>query len=406
MPPRARSPRWRASPASPATRGDGGPATSAKLNLPEGIALDSSGNIFIADAGNSAIREVSAATGMITTVAGNGTTGNSGNGGPATAAELNAPASVAVDSAGNLFIADTNNNEIREVSAATGNISVVAGNGVAGYSGDGGSPTSAELNQPVGVAVDRSGNLYIADRLNSVIREVPTTLVGQDVTVTPAPLSITAVSQTMVGRPGRARAHGVIQRVRQRRFRGKSHDTAGALHLSDVGKPARRLFHHGQRRQLRRITRSRLSPALSLSHPRHHRRATDDRRRIRGDQPEVQQEAQADRQADPLRLYDHVQHRDGPDGTRQPRQLSGRPESIKKVQGRQEEDQQRYRAASRSDSRVSGHKQLCHADARRQAKFPKGGQITVIAGSVDDTSHVFLAQNACCRSLPKARGSL
>ncbi len=176
--------------------GDGGAATSAGLNLPEGVAVDSEGNIFIADTGNSVIRKVSAASGEISTVAGTGGTGLTGNGGSATAALLNAPTGVAVDLAGNLFIADSNNNEIREVSAATGKITAVAGNGVAGYQGDGGPPGSALLDQPTGVAVDLSGNVYIADRLNSVIREVPTTLVGQDVAVSRAPLSITAANAT------------------------------------------------------------------------------------------------------------------------------------------------------------------------------------------------------------------
>jgi trimeric autotransporter adhesin len=176
--------------------GDGGPATAAELNLPEGIAVDSFGNIFIADLGNNKIRKVTAA-GTISTVAGNGTTGSSGDGGPATSAELNAPINIAVDSAGNLFIADSNNNKIREVSAATGNITTVVGNGVGNYRGDGGAPLSAELNQPDAVAVGITGTLYIADQRNNVIREVSTTYVGQNVTVAKAALSITAVSETM-----------------------------------------------------------------------------------------------------------------------------------------------------------------------------------------------------------------
>ena len=176
--------------------GDGGPATAAKLNLPQGVAVDSSGNLFIADTGNSKVREVSAATGNISTVVGNGVAGESGNGGPATSAELNAPITIAIDSAGNIFIADSNNNEIREVSAATGKIAVVAGNGTLGYHGDGGPPLSAELDQPTAVAVTPSGNLYITDRLNSVIRKVST--IGQNVTVNPAQLTITASPETMV----------------------------------------------------------------------------------------------------------------------------------------------------------------------------------------------------------------
>ena len=152
--------------------GDGGPATAAELNSPLDIAVDSAGDLFIADTGNNVIREVVKATGDIITVAGNGTAGYSGDGGPATAAELDSPRGLAVDSAGDLFIADNGNNVIREVVKATGDIITVAGNGTAGYSGDGGPATAAELNAPIGVAVDSAGDLFIADYGNNVIREV------------------------------------------------------------------------------------------------------------------------------------------------------------------------------------------------------------------------------------------
>ena len=153
--------------------GDGGPATSAQLDGPEGVAVDGSGNLYIADTCNNRIRKVSA-TGIITTVAGNGSAGYSGDGGPATSAQLSLPAGVAVDGSGNLYIADSGNNRIRKVSA-TGIITTVAGNGSPGYSGDGGPATSAQLNQPAGVAVDASGNLYIADSSNNRIRKVSAT---------------------------------------------------------------------------------------------------------------------------------------------------------------------------------------------------------------------------------------
>ena len=151
--------------------GDGGPATSAELSLPYGVAVDSSGNLYIADLGNSLVRKVNA-SGTITTVAGTpGTIGYSGDGGPATSAELQYAWGVAVDSAGNLYIADTQNCRIRKVNAS-GTITTVAGNGTSGYSGDGGPATSAELSYPYGVAVDSAGNLYIADTQNYRIRKV------------------------------------------------------------------------------------------------------------------------------------------------------------------------------------------------------------------------------------------
>jgi uncharacterized protein (TIGR03437 family) len=148
--------------------GDGVPAAGAALNLPSGVAVDSAGNLYIADTGNQRIRKVSG--GIITTVAGNGTRGFSGDGGPAAGASFNSPTQVAVDSAGNLFIADLYNNRIRMVS--NGTISTIAGNGSQGFSGDGGPPASASLSGPNDVAVDSAGNLYIADTGNDRIREV------------------------------------------------------------------------------------------------------------------------------------------------------------------------------------------------------------------------------------------
>ena len=132
--------------------------------------MDSSGNIFIADTSNDRIRKVDT-SGNISTVAGTGNIGFSGDGGPATSAMLLRPIGVAVDSSGNLFIADTSNHRIRKVDTS-GNISTVAGSGTQGFSGDGGSATSAKLSQPNGVAVDSSGNLFIADSGNQRIRRV------------------------------------------------------------------------------------------------------------------------------------------------------------------------------------------------------------------------------------------
>ncbi len=153
--------------------GDGGVATSATLNQPHGVFVDGHGNIFIADTENSVIREVVASTGNIQTVAGNGTAGYSGDGASATSAELNFPSGVFVDSQGNIFIADTENSLIREVLASTDNIQTVAGTpDSSGYSGDGALATLAQLDLPNGVFVDNSGNIFIADTFNSVIREV------------------------------------------------------------------------------------------------------------------------------------------------------------------------------------------------------------------------------------------
>jgi hypothetical protein len=152
--------------------GDGGPASSAQVFYPTGVAVDSSGNVYIADSYNHRIREIVKATGNIITVAGNGATTDSGDGGSATAAGIANPQSVAVDASGNLYIADMSTNRIREVVKATGIISTIAGTGTAGFSGDGGLATAAMLNNPYGVAVDGGGNVYIADSYNNRVREV------------------------------------------------------------------------------------------------------------------------------------------------------------------------------------------------------------------------------------------
>jgi sugar lactone lactonase YvrE len=152
--------------------GDGGPATTAGLASPRGVALDPSGNLYITDSGNRRIREVAAGSGIISTVAGNGTGEFSGDGGPATAAGLFSVTSPALDASGNLYIADTYNYRIRKVVAESGIISTVAGNGSAGFSGDGGPATAAGLARPFGLALDASGNLYFADTDNYRIRKV------------------------------------------------------------------------------------------------------------------------------------------------------------------------------------------------------------------------------------------
>ena len=152
--------------------GDGGLATSAELHNPSGIAVDSSDSIYIADFSEAVVRKVTASNGIISTVAGNGTAGYSGDGGPATSAEIQFPGGIAVDPAGNIYIADSSNNRIRVVNVGSGTISTLAGNGTAGYAGDAGGASSAELKSPQDVALDSAGNLIIADASNNVIRLV------------------------------------------------------------------------------------------------------------------------------------------------------------------------------------------------------------------------------------------
>jgi len=151
--------------------GDGGPATSARLDNPNGVYVDGAGNIFINDANNNVIRKVDAG-GIITTFAGDGTPGYSGDGGPATSAQLHDPEyGIVEDTLGNVFIADGGNNVVREVNAS-GTISTVAGNAAAGYTGDGGPAISAELNFPAFLSMGNRGSLYVTDIYNSAIRKV------------------------------------------------------------------------------------------------------------------------------------------------------------------------------------------------------------------------------------------
>ncbi len=152
--------------------GDGGAATKAELYYPFGIAVDSSGNLYITDAGNYVVRRVDVASGIITTVAGTGTSGTGGDGGPATQALLTYPLGVAVDTAGNLYIGDQA--RVRMVNKSTGVITTVAGSGSFAFSGDGGPATSAGMGEAEGLAFDTSGNLYIADISNQAIRKVTT----------------------------------------------------------------------------------------------------------------------------------------------------------------------------------------------------------------------------------------
>ena len=150
--------------------GDGGQASAAELNFPCGITFDGSGNLYIADNTNGVVRKVIMGTGVISTVAGNGTSGSTGNGGQASAAELTTPRGVVVDASGNLYISDFGADNVRVVDAS-GIISLVAGTGIPGYSGDGGQASAAELYSPWGLTLN-GGNLYIAEWSNSIIRKV------------------------------------------------------------------------------------------------------------------------------------------------------------------------------------------------------------------------------------------
>jgi uncharacterized protein (TIGR03437 family) len=195
--------------------GDGGPAISASLSAPSRIAIDSAGNLFIADTNNNRIRKVSG--GIITTVAGTGGNGFSGDGGAATAAMLKAPGGIAFDSAGNLYIADTDNQRIRKVSG--GMITTIAGNGVNNLTGDGGTATNASFSGPRGIAVDSAGNVYIADFFNGRIRKVS----GGIIT------TIAGNGGNMLGDGGQATNAALDRPI------GIALDSAGNLYIADSG---------------------------------------------------------------------------------------------------------------------------------------------------------------------------
>ena len=204
--------------------GDGGPASSAELNGPWGVAVDAAGNVYIADSGNNCIRKVTA-DGNIATIAGNSNYGYAGDGGSISLAVFNQPSRVAVDSAGNVYIADCGNNRIRKAVAATGTISTVAGNGTAGYSGDGGLAINAQIASAglyctTGLAVDAGGNLYIADHDNNRVRKVT------------ADGIITTVAGT--GAPGFSGDGGPAVNAQLNRPAGVAVDAAGNLYIADA----------------------------------------------------------------------------------------------------------------------------------------------------------------------------
>ena len=202
--------------------GDGGPATAAQLGEVQGARFDAAGNLYVPQCGDAAIRKIDT-NGIITTVAGNGTDGFSGDGGVATAAQLDCPSGVAIDAAGELFIADYLNNRIRKVSA-TGIITTIAGNGTPGFSGDGGPAAAAEVNIPNDVEVDAAGNVYIADSGNNRVRKIDTA----------------GIITTVVGGLNNAGSAGVNAPS------GLAFDAGGNLYFSDAGNNAiREVFPAG-----------------------------------------------------------------------------------------------------------------------------------------------------------------
>jgi sugar lactone lactonase YvrE len=157
---------------APGFSGDSGPATSAQLDLPIAIAVDAQNNLYLADARNHRIRRIDAATGVITTIAGNGTQGFSGDNTPATAASIDSPTGLALDASNNLYLADTHNHRIRRIDAITGVITTIAGNGSLGYSGDTAPAATATLALPHGLTLDAAGDIYFADTENHRIRRI------------------------------------------------------------------------------------------------------------------------------------------------------------------------------------------------------------------------------------------
>jgi sugar lactone lactonase YvrE len=149
--------------------GDGGAATDAKLSYPNYVRTDTLGNLFITDNGNQRIRKVTP-DGVIHTIAGNGSVGYSGDGGPATLASLNYPGGIEMDSYGNIYIGDAYNNRVRCISGGT--IFTIGGTGAVGYTGDGGPATAATFNKPSDIAVDNYNNIYVNDWFNNVIRKI------------------------------------------------------------------------------------------------------------------------------------------------------------------------------------------------------------------------------------------
>ena len=220
--------------------GDNGPATSASLHGPSGLAVDGAGNLYIADTGNNRVRKVTAATGVISTFAGTGIAGYTGNGGPAASAQLNAPQGLFLTPAGLLYVADSGNHVVRYIGIRSTAIVTLAGTGKAGYTGDTAQAANATLNTPTNVAVDNSGNVYIADTGNKVIRRVSSSITLANGIVSSDIINTFAGS----GLPGGA-ANGPAATASFQTPQGLAVDAAGDLYIADTGNNEIRLVSAG-----------------------------------------------------------------------------------------------------------------------------------------------------------------
>lgn len=217
---------------------DGQIATQADLYLPSSVAIDGAGNLFIADSAHNRIRRVDASTHIISTIAGDGSAGYSGDGSVAVNASLNNPSGIALDGAGNLYVADTGNNAVREVVAPTGIIITLAGTGSAGYAGDGGAAFSSQLNQPSGIAFSPGGDLYIADTDNNVIR----TITPQNGAITPKSIISTFAGD---GLPGYTGDGGLPASAELDLPFAVAFDSSGNLYIADSGNNCIRMVASG-----------------------------------------------------------------------------------------------------------------------------------------------------------------
>jgi TonB family protein len=215
-----------------------GPALNP-FNAPTGLAVDRDGNVYVADAGRSIIYKINSAGTSMSVFAGDGKDGFQGDGGPASWSELNVPYDLAMDDGGNLYIADTGNSRIRKITPS-GTISTVAGNGTAGFSGDGGAATAAQLNKPLGIAVDSQGTLYIADTDNSRIRSVSPDGIIRTVAEIGLPYDVAAdrsrnifVADASNQRVRKIAPDGVVTTVMEGGAIGVATDPAGNLYMAD-----------------------------------------------------------------------------------------------------------------------------------------------------------------------------